>query len=370
MHPMVSTGKRYVGAIAKSGGFPYGKRDDNAQDEDLLRELLKDVEEKRSLASLARGGSLQGKRSVEALARAGYLPVLKPPQESEEYPHESGEASEEVKRNLGSLARNGYLKRDNDELDDLLEDLYEKRNVASLIKNGYSPFAPQGKRYLGSIMRNQRNIGAMARNWHFPEHLKFGKRQDDDDAAEEEDEEEELEDVTKRYVAALLRHGSLPVGGSAGAEMNEDKRHIGSLAAKGSFQVHKKSVRSAGRDEPAYNSTTKNEENKRSKRQATYLANSDEFPMPVLQNTDLFDYEDLTDILNGDAAPEKRFLGSVARSGWFRDNGNRMLHTSTMTKRHIGSLARLGWLPAFRSSRYSRSGRASPAPPDDDEEHS
>ncbi|KAJ4438437.1 hypothetical protein ANN_14382 [Periplaneta americana] len=59
--------------------------------------------------------------------------------------------------------------------------------------------------------------------------------------------------------------------------------------------------------------------------------------------------------------------GSVARSGWFRD-GNR--NRSPLTKRHIGSLARLGWLPAFRSSRYSRSGRASPAPlaPADDED--
>ena len=60
MHPMVATGKRYVGALAKSGGFPYGKRSDELEDEDLLRELLKDVEEKRSLASLARSGSLQG----------------------------------------------------------------------------------------------------------------------------------------------------------------------------------------------------------------------------------------------------------------------------------------------------------------------
>ena len=127
------------------------------------------------------------------------------------------------------------MKRDGDDLDDLLEDLYEKRNVASLMRSGYSPFAQQGKRYLGSIMRNQRNIGAMARNWHLPEHLKFGKRQDDDDAAEEEDDEEDLEDVAKRYVAALLRHGSLPVGGSSPAEVNEDKRHIGSLAAKGNL---------------------------------------------------------------------------------------------------------------------------------------
>ena len=75
--------------------------------------------------------------------------------------------------------------------------------------------------------------------------------------------------------------------------------------------MHKKSVRSAGSEDSAYNSTAKSEDNKRSKRQATYLGSSDEFPMPVLQNTDLFDYEDLTDILNGEAAPEKRFLGET-----------------------------------------------------------
>jgi len=64
--------------------------------------------------------------------------------------------------------------------------------------------------------------------------------------------------------------------------------------------------------------------------------------------------------------------GSVVRSGWFRDaNHNRLLHANPLSKRHIGSLARLGWLPGFRSSRYSRSGRASPAPldeADDDDE--
>ena len=61
---MVATGKRYVGSLAKSGGLPYGKRGDETEDEDLLRELLKDIEEKRSLASLARGGSLQGEAEI------------------------------------------------------------------------------------------------------------------------------------------------------------------------------------------------------------------------------------------------------------------------------------------------------------------
>lgn len=48
-------------------------------------------------------------------------------------------------------------------------------------------------------------------------------------------------------------------------------------------------------------------------------------------------------------------LGSVAKSGWFRQP-NRFVPPS---KRHIGSLARLGWLPSFRTARrFNRSGRS------------
>lgn len=473
MHPMMAggrnlgdvllpTGKRYLGSVAKNGALPFsraeGKRSDGDEDasqadnilqsiletEDLWRLQLKTLkqelirekeeeldnqlqeeeteEEKRNFASLAKSGNLpfkEGKRSVEALARAGYLPVPTTLHESEEYPHDSNESSEELvgKRNIAALAKNGLLgahvlneredaldvngylhqKRLGDDVDELIQELYEegqeiskrnigslargfnfpyygskrnlgsiaraggfrfggaakrndddespdgdKRSVTSLIRNRITPLRV-GKRYIGSVVRNQgsrfgaskkdyfesdeeakSNIGAMARNWHFPEHLKYGKRLDD---------EGDAEDMAKQYVASLLRHDSLPVGVVASSDdPEEDKRHIGSLAAKGSFQIHKKSSRSAGSDGVAYNSTqqveTSNrakrslqhegEGGKRTKRQAFLLPapSSDEFPMPVMQNSDLFDYEDFAELLSGASAPEKRFLGEYHRLLW------------------------------------------------------
>jgi len=462
---LLSTGKRHLGSLAKTGGLPFarteGKRLDsyNVADETdnllqnvletefelktLKEELLREQEEelenrvvedetdedKRNFASLVRSGNLPfngGKRSVEALARAGYLPVPTPPQESEEYPTESSENNEEVlrKRNIAAMAKNGLLgaqglKQKGDlkeyqsqkeaddvgaELEESIRELYqeeqgtEKRNIGSLAREFNFPYnggkrylgslvraggyrfggatkksdddandenlddkrsvmtlirnrmnqLKEVKRYLGSVMRNQgshfgaskkddfeiedeakRNIGAMARTWPFPEKFKYGKRV--------ENEEENVEDIARRYLGALLRHGSLPVGVVAASNgLEEDKRHIGSLASKGSFQIHKKSSRSTGSDDLSYNNTqqvetsnkakrslhvanqVQGEPGKRTKRQA-FLApetSSEEFPMPVMQNSDLLDYEDLAELLFGEAAPEKRFLGKCDRFLW------------------------------------------------------
>jgi hypothetical protein len=324
------------------------------------------------IQELYQEGQETGKRNIGSLAR-GY-----------NFPYHG------VKRNLGSLARaggfrfGGTTKKSDD--DDNLDD--DKRSVTSLIRNRLNPFQ-EGKRYIGSVMRNQgshfgvskkndfeteddakRNIGAMARNWNLPEHFKYGKRLDDEEEGVEDmtkryaaallrhgslpvgvaaSSEGTEEDMTKRYAAALLRHGSLPVGVVASSEgTEEDKRHIGSLASKGSFHIQKKSSRSTGSDDAAYNntqqvetsnkakrsvSTSQQEENRiqataavqgnRTKRQAFLVpaSSSDEYPMPVMQNSDLFDYEDLAELLSGGAAPEKRFLGEYSsRLQW---NGRR-----------------------------------------------
>jgi hypothetical protein len=453
LHPMMvggrnlPTGKRYLGSLVKNGALPFGRAEDKRSDgdgeasqadnllqailetEDLWRlelrtlkqELLREeeqemddqlqedglAEEKRSVASLARSGNLrleEGKRSVEALARAGYLPVPKPPQDSEEHPHDSNESSEEsvAKRNIAAMAKNGLLgthglreredaedmddhlhqKRTGDDLAQLIQELYQegreaskrnieslarganfpynggkrnlgtiagasrfrfrgtpkknedddildgdKRSITSLLRNRINPLR-EGKRYIGSIVRNQgsrfgaskkddfeseddadRNFRALERNWHFPERPRYGISLDD--------EQEAADVIAKRYVASLLRHGSLPAGVAADRDgPEEDKRHIGSLAAKGSFQVHKKSSRSAGSDDVAYNKThqagsSNSEGAKRAKRQAFLLPEPypDELPLPVMQNSDLYDYEDLLQLLTGASAPDKRFLG-------------------------------------------------------------
>jgi hypothetical protein len=337
-------GKRNIAALAKNGQLgPHGLKDlfheeegnrgDDAYVEYLHQKRESDEEGEgldELIQELYEEGEDIGKRNIGSLARG------------HNFPYHGG------KRNLGSVARAGGFrfggttkKDDNDENTD-----YDKRSVTSLIRNAINPFQEE-KRYIGSVMRNQgsrfgvskkddfetedeekRNIAAIARNWHLPEHLKYDKRLDD--------EEEGVEDAAKRYVAALLRHGSLPVGAAAASSEGpeEDKRHIGSLASKGSFHIQKKSSRSTGSDVVAYNSTQQAETSmkakrsvstsqqataavpgNRTKRQAVLVpaTSSDEYPVPVMQTSDLFDYEDLAELLSGDAAPEKRFLGEYSR---------------------------------------------------------
>ena len=183
---LLSTGKRYLGSLAKTGGLPFarteGKRldSDSVADEtdnllqniletefqlktlkqELLREqeeeienrLLEDEtdEDKRNFASLVKSGNLPfngGKRSDEALARAGYAPVPKPPQESEEYPPESSENSEKVlrKRNIVSgkrTKRQSYLAPETEEFPMRVmqsSDLFDYEDLAELLSGESAP---------------------------------------------------------------------------------------------------------------------------------------------------------------------------------------------------------------------------------------
>jgi hypothetical protein len=332
--------KRNIAAMAKNGllgthglrdredvvGMDEGLHQKRAGDDldDLIQELYHEGQEGRE----GPGGQETTKRNIGSLASGFKFPY-----------HYGG------KRNLGSIARTGGFrfggatKKNAD--DEVLEG--DKRSITSLIRNRINPLR-QGKRYIGSVVRNQgsrfgaskkddfesdesnMNAGAMAGNWHFQEQLKYGKRLDDEEVG--------AEDIAKRYVASLLRHGSVPVGVVASSDGPEvDKRHIGSVASKGPFRVHKKSSRSAGSDDVTYNSTLRaetsnrakrslheedqiqGEDGRRTKRQAFLLPapSSDEYSMPVMQNSDLYDYEDWAELLSGETAPEKRFLGEYHR---------------------------------------------------------
>ncbi|XP_066992456.2 neuropeptide-like 1 isoform X2 [Anabrus simplex] len=340
-----------IGSLARNGYLHQKKSfaDEPENLDELIQELYNEEQDvyKRNIGSLARNSYLPGKRNIGSLARFGGFPGLR---------------------------YTGSKKSDNDI--DLFFPEEEKRNLASLARSGFFP-VHEGKRYLGSLARGRglpfnsamskkddlmdigeevkRNIGAMARNWHLPEYVKYGKRINFL-GNEFDGDESDIEEIAKRYVAALLRQGRLPVGENANYDSSEynfqsqeeeekeafpeeDKRHIGSLAASKAFQVHKKSSRSTGSDGKAYNSEqepqkavpppegankTKREVNvaaegssRRNKRQA-YLgpsSSSDEYPMPVLQNSDLFDYEDMLEVMSGGAAPEKRFLGRIPQMG-------------------------------------------------------
>lgn len=283
---------------------------DSIQVQRLKQELFKYLEEKLEeneysnspLNSLLHDGKIidtptsfgpEGKRSIANLAKNGQLPTFQRQDSSSD------------KRSIASLARNGEL-HNKRELSNLLEQLDEKRNLASLARS-YN--LPNGKRWfdLDDSDYEKRNLASIVRG--------YGKRNylfDYDDAYMRSPIYNEFKrnlasiarDMGSRYsgkrnVAALLRQDSYlnneekPEDGLHKSEEQivtdeAEKRNIASLKAqmKGQRQF------------------------KRDKRQAEYWQN-DEYPAPVYQNNNVYDYEDLLRTLTGQYSnPDvKRFLG-------------------------------------------------------------
>ncbi|KAK7867527.1 hypothetical protein R5R35_009424 [Gryllus longicercus] len=396
-NPLGIPGKRYVGALARGGQLPGKRADDEPEDpidremeQLLLEELeamdelqaaeqqlqrLQEVEDKRSLASLARGGQLPGKRfndfrddddedmkrGISTLAKNGQLPAPLTPGDNRSE-DAADEVAEQKRGGVSALARLGYLPPHKKDLDWLLASLQgqqqfapaeEKRNIGSLARGFNLP--PPGKRNLGALARgggfsalryagSKKNdildaaeaekrsaaslmqhglplgkrfhpltFGLEERFWHPPQ--RTGKRSDGEGDGLEENALEDAEDITKRYVAALLRQGRLPVGGPGGPspfaaasfsdaggrddadgdQLDEEKRHLGAL--------RRISREAAGAGAAGG----------RAKRQA-----SDEFALPVFQPNDA--PGDLDDallqrvLMAGEDAPgaaDKRFLGRI-----------------------------------------------------------
>lgn len=411
--------KRYVGALAKTGDLKVTRYRNDKRDEvdtlidelltaeelrrlrleilreELLREQVQqgsgdtgvsdendEIEEKRSISSLAKSGSMpyvQGKRGIAALAKNGDFPwsdgkrggisslmrnrfnrkravdseindlIDELSDENNEYDYQN------VKRNLASFAKSGGLSglSYRNEKKDFYQDwgrpeIDVKRNIQSVLRNRMSPFV-EGKRYVGAFFASngkppyisrdpnfKRNIGSMARGgWGFSDRFRQGKRSGGFDEYEMDD----TDDIAKRYVAALLRQGRLPVGQDDGSleetqeeitepetetkerltDMEEEKRHIGSIAAQNSFAMRKKkSINNSEQSEETKNTEKEMEHinnndlnnSHRSKREI-YYDSSDEYPMPVLQNTVNSDYEDMMSKVSGDgpSARNKRYFG-------------------------------------------------------------
>ncbi|KAG7210960.1 hypothetical protein KM043_016333 [Ampulex compressa] len=282
-------GKRYIGALARTGDLPSNSYDD-----------------KRSLASLARAGALpfnsyDEKRNLASLARTGDLPFN----------------SYDEKRNLASLARTGDLPYSSYD---------EKRSLASLARSGDLPF---------NSYDDKRSIASLAKSGDFP----FA----------EYDE--------KRSLASLARNDDWPTKRAKGPVfIGAYVRHLN----RGPLPLLPSSV---------YDQLTKNIRKDanvtgRSKRQIDF---SDEYPMPVMQNANVLDYEEMMEALTGQYPnAEKRFMAGTAPEMQADDTRFDYPEKLQPSKRHIGALARLGWLPSFRAARFSRSpryliGRENPA---------
>ncbi|XP_054266807.1 neuropeptide-like 1 isoform X2 [Macrosteles quadrilineatus] len=301
-------GKRGGISSIMRNGYSYQKRNFDSDLDSLLLDEY-DVDDKRNVASLARSYNLpaMGKRNIASFARNGWI------------------------QDFGSNPKRALYEEWDDSFDE------SKRNLPSLLRNRVSPLV-EGKRYLGAFVASnrlpyskqnyddsKRNMASMVRTWNTPESRygsRYGKRDWYDD-------EIDSDDLAKRYVSSLLKQGPLPVSSEnietnsedtqnynaeqakedASENIGEEKRHVGSLLAHKSFAMRKKksitledqfgdqaptasSPLKARSDENKMNNEL--QQNQRQKREAfaDFAPVSDEYPMPVLQNTEVSEYDD------------------------------------------------------------------------------
>ncbi|XP_012282671.1 neuropeptide-like 1 isoform X2 [Orussus abietinus] len=272
----------------------YSLLDSDPQLEDFPGDYLQG---KRNIASLARDSMLPaGKRNVATLARDYMLP--------------SG------KRNVGALARDYMLPNGGKRNVASLARIYMlpsggKRNIAALARD----FAlPQGKRYLGALVRSgalpirgfedekrtlaslarngdlagfysKRNVGTLARDWSLPTQNRYGRSL--------------AEDVADERYQDGLGWSSL-MGNVDNQDGGKDQPRVSDDGSKGI-------------SENRNGSSKKNLAERRSKREIDF---SDEYPLPVMQNTNVLDYEEMIEALTGEyPITEKRFMGRIPQMG-------------------------------------------------------
>ncbi|XP_014479852.1 PREDICTED: neuropeptide-like 1 isoform X2 [Dinoponera quadriceps] len=246
------TGRRHIASVVRDYGLPSGKRNLGA----LARQSMLPLNGKRNVASLARYYMLPqaGKRNVAALARDSSLPY--------------------GKRYLGSLARSGgYPIHGYDD---------GKRSIASLARNADWPaFAKRG----GSAAPGRMMATMRVLNRH-------GRSLNDD---RETGNQEPLD------LQRLIRQGH-----------NGDEEKVDPAE----WQTTPFSVSDELEDTRAKNRSSRKLDVASQTRHKRQIDFSDEYPLPVVQNANVFDYEDMIEAL-ADHYPnaEKRFMGRIPQMG-------------------------------------------------------
>ncbi|CAK9813701.1 hypothetical protein ANTPLA_LOCUS7946 [Anthophora plagiata] len=230
-----------------------------------LQALTRDFStEKRNVGALARDFALPpGRRNIASLVR--------------DYDQNKGNRERMLpfagKRNVASLARTFTLPQNG------------KRNVASVAREYGLPY---GKRYIGSLVkmgdipvRTQRSVASLARNSAWPVTLKRG-----------------ISVPGTVILRALSRHGR-----SFADQSNTENDPLELLELSNMEQDEDKDYE----EEKLSDVLTEVDNIRRLKRQIGF---SDEYPLPVMQNTNVFDYEEMMEALSGQYPnAEKRFMG-------------------------------------------------------------
>jgi len=194
--------KRSVSTLARDGALRNGKR---------------------NLAALARAGLLRDsdfiKRSIATLAKNGQLPSKEP--ETEDNNEEDDWVDQ--KRSLASLARGGYGngKRNVQSLARNLPD--GKRSITTLMRNGLYPiYETSPKRNLQALARShllfpaygKRNVGKLARDWLLPNQQKSHP------------EKRETKDNSEKRNIGSLKNSPVHGSGSITTANSKQKREV------------------------------------------------------------------------------------------------------------------------------------------------
>ncbi|XP_012347316.1 neuropeptide-like 1 isoform X2 [Apis florea] len=329
--------KRSIATLAKNDDLPISLHDRMAENEDdeekravissdhsILRDYL--PSNGRSDEQVLRDFSME-KRNVGTLARDFALPPGRRNIASLIRDYDQGRenrVSFPGKRNVASLARTYTLPQNGG-----------KRNVGSVAREYGLPY---GKRYVASLartgdlpIRGQRSVSSLAKNSAWPVSLKRG-----------------IFLPGSVILRALSRQGRSYDDGTNARNDLLDLQALGNL---------RQSQENDYESEEKVNDSLKVESNiRRPKRE---IAFSDEYPLPVMQNANVFDYEEMMKALGGQYPnAEKRFMGTGSAPE-MQPEVDQFGYPETFqaNKRHIGALARLGWLPSLRTARFSRSPR-------------
>lgn len=240
-------GRRHIGSVARDYGLPSGKRNLGA----LARQSMLPLSGKRNIASLARYYTLPqgGKRNVATLARDSSLPY--------------------GKRYLGSLARTGgYPMREYDE---------DKRSIASLARSGDWPGVVKRGGVAGKLASTVRVL--------LNKFNRKGRSLNED--REVNNEPLDLQQLVRQY------------------DDGDDE-----AKKTGNWQATALSVPEDLQDTKAKNKSNRRLDATSQARHKRQIDFSDEYPLPVMQNANVLDYEDLIETLS-DHYPnaEKRFMG-------------------------------------------------------------
>ncbi|XP_053593264.1 neuropeptide-like 1 isoform X2 [Microplitis demolitor] len=317
--------KRNVAALARDYALPSGRR--NSASADSQQSSLHG--DKRNIAMLARDRLLPKgyKRNIGSLGRVYIVP------------------SYQGKRNIAALARDSMLPMGKRYLGALVKSggypyIYNKRNIASLARNGVYNYV-------------KRNIGTLARDWNLPQsrHSRSLNEKELGAARIDLDNLQRIDSTKHNDDLHAHNHDFDLNKFSKGFKLNKNKNSNKSILESELVDAKNKS---------------------RSKRQIDY---SEEYPLPVMQNANVLDYDDFMEALIADyPIAEKRFMGAGTATSERHENGDvnddgtdddKAIKQTLMgyqdvyqpSKRHIGALARLGWLPSFRAARFSRSPR-------------